>query len=149
MESNNLPIRFLRWYTILTRTLLKYYSQVREVRLFETLFGKISNHPLCFHFPLPNCRNSKEFQVISTKAHAIRLSSSCSPLDSSVDTFDGAPKIFEERRKGASAWRTRRYKRARRSALNKRSFSRIGAGRPWREGGRARFRGKNRVSGDG
>lgn len=109
---------------------------------FQTLFRKISNHRLLLLNQL------QKLERIPSDFHAIRLSSSCSPLDPPVDTPDGrewTPKIFETPRGGEKVHTSIQARRL--LALNKRSFSRIGAGRP--EGGRARFRGKNRVSGNG
>lgn len=50
---------------------------------FQTLFRKISNHRLLLLNQL------QKLERIPSDFHAIRLSSSCSPLDPSVDTPDG------------------------------------------------------------
>lgn len=129
-DSPSPHIPFLHWYTILrTRALKILLSGSRS-----SIIGNIipQNFKSSFHFP-SNCRNSK-FQVISTDAHAtgsrpavpLSIHRWIHSMDENREPLRFAP---FPRRGGKEVHRHGVDTSARRLALNKRSFSRIGAGR--------------------
>lgn len=129
-EWNRLP---LSTHTIPSLVYNSTYSCLKNITLRFEKFDYWKHYSAKFQIiiPFPNCRNSK-FQVISTDTHATG-SRPAVPLSihrwiHSMDE-NREPLRFAPRRGGKEVHRHGVDTSACRLALNKRSFSRIGAGR--------------------